>query len=145
MKGLSQTLQIWDVPRNPQWEQDGMVKLTKTESKMVAGRHLEFRFRGYNFWTPWARLFNFGTGQENHEPNMAKLPKLRKIKIQDGRRPPSWTSVKNFWTVWARNVKFSGNLEISISRLTFGLTIYPGMASSVTLIFVIGFGVGPNC
>jgi len=37
MNGLSQTLQIWGLPRNPQWEQAGMVKLTKIESKMAAG------------------------------------------------------------------------------------------------------------
>jgi len=67
--------------------------LENVQILFFCGRHLGFRFRGHNFWTAWARHFKFGTVLETHRGNMAKSPKLTKIKIQDGRRPPSWISV----------------------------------------------------
>jgi len=83
---------------------------------MAAGRHLRFRFRGYNFWTAWARHFEVGTGLEIHEGNMAKLPKLTKVKIYfkmaAGRHLGFRFRGHDFQTAWARHFKFGRGLEI---------------------------------
>jgi hypothetical protein len=84
-----------------------------SKSKMAAGCHLKFRLNSHNFRTVCATNFKFHTDLVSHHGNKGEWSKLTNFKIQDGRRPPSWISVKcrNFRTEWARNFKFHTDLE----------------------------------
>jgi len=93
------------------WNMRNYKKLQHSRSKMAAARHLGFRFRFDNFWTARARHFKFGSGLEIYERNMAELPKLTKVKIPDGRRPPL-----NFGL---EAIKFE-RLELDISNFAQG-------------------------
>jgi len=65
-----------DINQNPRWMPAAILDFgleAKTFERLELYRH-----------------FKFGTGLEIHGGTMAELSKLTKIKIQDGRRPPSW-------------------------------------------------------
>jgi len=88
----------------------------KSKSKMVAGRHLGFRFRGHNVWTACARHFKFGTRLEIHEGNLAELWNL-KTKFQVGRHIGFRFRGLNFWTAWARHFKFGTGLKLQLGDI----------------------------
>jgi len=59
------------------------------------GRHLENRSFGHNSSTDWSISAKFCIRKRNGMPAKATWQKLQIFKMQDGGRPPLWTSLSN--------------------------------------------------